>query len=86
MGITEQFPPDMIFLDLDLPDGGAIPLGRLLTRDARGRRRPRLIGLTSGAEDPNHDEARAAGFERLLTKPISHEALDKILGAGKTAV
>ncbi|HEU4687143.1 MAG TPA: response regulator [Vicinamibacterales bacterium] len=85
MGIAEQFLPDMIFLDLDLPDGGAIPLGRLLARDARGRRRPRLIGLTNHSEDPNRDEARAAGFERLLVKPVSHEELDKILGISKTA-
>lgn len=85
MGISEQFLPDMIFLDLDLPDAGAIPLGRLLTRDARGRRRPRLIGLTNHPEDPEYDRARAAGFERLITKPVSHEELDRILGISKTA-
>ena len=85
MAIAEQFLPDMIFLDLALPDEGAIPLGRLLARDARNRRRPRLIGLTNHSEDPNCEKARAAGFERLLMKPVSHEELDKILGISKTA-
>ena len=85
MGIAEQFLPDMIFLDLDLPDEGAIPLGQLLARNVRSKRRPRLIGLTNHSEDPNCDKARAAGFERLLKKPVSHEELDKILGISKTA-
>lgn len=84
IGIAGQFLPDMVFLDLDLPDGGAIPLARLLARDPR-RRRPRLIGLTNLSMDSNYDKARAAGFERLLMKPISHEELDKILGISKTA-
>jgi hypothetical protein len=35
--------------------------------------------------DANFDKARAAGFERLLMKPVSHEELDKILGISKTA-
>ena len=84
MGIAEQFLPDIVFLDLDLPDGGAIPLARLLVRDAR-KRRPRLIALTNHSADPNQDRARAAGFERLLMKPVSHEELDRILGSSKTA-
>ncbi len=83
-GIAEQFLPDIVFLDLDLPDGGAIPLARLLARDA-SRRRPRLIALTNHSEDPGYDQARAAGFERLLVKPVSHEELDRILGISKTA-
>ncbi len=83
-GIAEQFLPDIVFLDLDLPDGGAIPLARLLARDA-SRRRPRLIALTNHSEDPGYDQARAAGFERLPVKPVSHEELDRILGISKTA-
>jgi len=85
MGIAEQFLPDIIFLGLDLPDGGAIPLGRLLARGTPSGRRPRLIALTSHSKDPNYDNARAAGFERLLVKPVSHEELDKILGISRSA-
>lgn len=85
MSIAEQFLPDIVFLDLDLPEGGAIALGRLLARDARSRRRPRLIGLSNHSAGPHYDKARAAGFERLLVKPVAHEALDEILGIRKTA-
>lgn len=82
--VAERFLPDIVFIDLDLPDGGAGPLARLLTRDVR-RRRTRLIALSNHSEDADHHKARAAGFERLLVKPVSHEELDRILGISKTA-
>ena len=81
LAVAEHFLPDLVFLDLDLPDGGGIPLARQLTRDAR-RRRPRFIGLTKHAIDHDVDKTRAVGFERLLVKPVSHEDLDKILAVG----
>jgi CheY-like chemotaxis protein len=81
MAVAEQFLPDIVFIDLDLPEGGGIPVARWLAREAR-RRRPRLIALTNHSADPSHDEARAAGFERLLAKPVLHEELDKILRIG----
>jgi CheY-like chemotaxis protein len=80
LAVAEQFLPDIVFVDLDLPDGGGIAVARMLTRDTR-RRRPRFIGLTKHPDDPNYDKARAAGFERLLVKPVSHAELDKILGS-----
>ena len=79
MAIAERFLPDIVFLDLELPDGGGIPVARQLVRDA-SKRRPRLIALTRHPEDPMYDKARAAGFERLLLKPVSHQELDRILG------
>lgn len=82
--VAEQFVPDIIFLEFELPEGGGMPVARLLARDARGRR-PRIIALTKHPEEPNYAEARAAGFERLLVKPILHEELDKIMGATKNA-
>lgn len=78
IAVAEQFLPDIVFIDLDLPEGGGIPVARLLTRETR-RRRPRLIALTKQSDDPLRDKARAAGFERLLLKPVSHEELDRIL-------
>jgi CheY-like chemotaxis protein len=84
LAVAEHFPPDMVFLDFDLPDDGGIPLARQLTRDAH-RRRPRFIGLTKHAIRSDGNKTRAAGFERLLVKPVSHEDLDRILAVGKTA-
>lgn len=84
LAIAEQFLPEIIFLDLDLLEGGGITMARLLTRDTHGHR-PRLIALTKYSDDPNCGKTRPAGFERLVVKPVSHEELDKILGIGKTA-
>jgi CheY-like chemotaxis protein len=84
LAVAEHFLPDLVFLDLDLPDDGAIPIVRQLTRDAH-RRRPRFIGLTTNATDRDLAKTRAAGFERQLVKPISHEELDKVLAVGKAA-
>ena len=77
--VTDQFRPEIIFLDLELPDDGTMEVTRKLAGDAR-RPRPRLIALTLDAQSPARDKARAAGFERCLVKPVSHEELDKILG------
>jgi CheY-like chemotaxis protein len=79
MAITEQFRPEIIFLDLQLPDDGTMAVARTLARDTR-RPRPRLFALASGSEPALRDELRAAGFERCLEKPVTDEELDKILG------
>ena len=41
--------------------------------------------LTKISEDSMVAKARAAGFERLLVKPVSHEELDTILGLSQAA-
>src|SRR5690242_1627934 len=79
IAVTEQFRPEIIFLDLELPDDGTMALARKLAHDAR-RPRPRLFALAKDVEPEIRDTARAAGFERCLEKPVSHEELDKILG------
>jgi CheY-like chemotaxis protein len=84
LAVAEHFPPDLVFLDFDLPDDGGIPLARQLTRDAH-RRQPRFIGLTKHAMGSDDDKTRAGGFERLLVKPVSQEDLDRILTVGKAA-
>ena len=83
VAITLQFQPEIVFLDLELPDEGGISVARQLIRDARTHR-PRLIALTKHAEHPMREQARAAGFERFLMKPITHEELDKVLGISRT--
>jgi CheY-like chemotaxis protein len=84
MAITEQFRPEIVFLDLELPDDGTMAVARTLTRDTR-RPRPRLFALASGSEATIRDKLRASGFERCLEKPVSHEELDKVLGIRVTA-
>ncbi len=80
--ITAQFRPEIVFLELDLPDGDSIAVARQLVRYVR-QSRPRLIALTREAKHPLREEARLAGFERFTQKPVSHEELDEILGIAR---
>jgi CheY-like chemotaxis protein len=84
LAVADQFLPEIIFLDLELPDDGTMAVARKLAHDAR-RPRPRLFALVLDAETAIRDKTRAAAFERCLVKPVSHEELDKILGIRATA-
>jgi CheY-like chemotaxis protein len=78
--IAELFKPCLVFLDLELPDLQSVAVAQQLRRDAR-QRGLRMIALTSHPEHGMREEARVAGFERYLTKPVVREELDEIVGA-----
>jgi DNA-binding response OmpR family regulator len=80
VAIAEVFRPGLVFLDLELPDQGALEVADLLRRGAR-LQAMRLIALTSNNEHESREEARVAGFERYLVKPLAQSELDKILGS-----
>lgn len=84
LAITEQFRPNIVFLDLNLPDSASIAVAQQLFRDAF-QNRPRLIALAKAAQHPMLEELRLAGFERVMVKPVSHEELDEILGITRAA-
>jgi CheY-like chemotaxis protein len=79
LAITEKFQPEIVFLDLELPEEESLRLAKRLRQESRTRPL-RLIALTGDAEHPLREEARLAGFERFLTKPVAQEELDKVLG------
>jgi two-component system, sensor histidine kinase len=72
------FQPGIVFLDLDLPDDGSLRLAEQLRRHSR-LRKFRLIALTHDVQHAMRDDARAAGFERYLVKPVAQAELDKVL-------
>jgi DNA-binding response OmpR family regulator len=78
MTLALQFNPGLVFLDIELPDDGALEVAASLRKGAR-QHALRLIALTSSPEHEKRDEARIAGFERFLVKPLSPIELDKIL-------
>jgi signal transduction histidine kinase len=68
-------PPDFILCDLGLPgemDGYAV--ARACHAEA-SLRSTRLVGFSGYSSPEHHAEATAAGFERLLTKPVTRETL-----------
>jgi CheY-like chemotaxis protein len=78
IAIAELFRPRIVFLDLELPGGGALEVADRL-RTGSQPHAMRLIALTSSAEHELREEARRAGFERYLVKPLAQAELDKIL-------
>jgi CheY-like chemotaxis protein len=78
ISIAETFRPAIIFLDIDPPGPERLQLAARL-RQAAGRPTVRLIALTSMVEHTLREEARAAGFERYLVKPLAQAELDKVM-------
>ncbi len=73
-----EFPPAIIFLDIELPDMSGYEVAKLLHQHAH-LQATRLIALTDSIEHPAREDARAAGFERYLVKPVTAVELQKVL-------
>jgi CheY-like chemotaxis protein len=73
-----EFRPEIIFLDIELPDMSGYDVALLLHQHAH-LRDTRLIALTNSIEHPAREDARAAGFERYLVKPVDRAELQKVL-------
>lgn len=80
----ETFCPDVILLDLALPDGNGLDL---LARFRAHDRLAKVIILTGHGSISTAVEAMRAGAADYLTKPIAlgelHILLDKVLGQGR---
>jgi CheY-like chemotaxis protein len=73
LAIAPEFQPSVVLLELDLLDMSGYEVARLLREHAQGHDL-RLIALTSSREHAGREQARVAGFERYLLKPVA--ALD----------
>jgi CheY-like chemotaxis protein len=68
--------PDMILLDIGLPGMNGYELARELRRV---REDVLLIALTGYGQDKDRREAREAGFDHHLTKPVDLDGLNALL-------
>jgi CheY-like chemotaxis protein len=84
IAVAAKFHPGIVFLDIERSETESLDLATLLRRGA-GHHAMRLIALTGSVEPELRDEARAAGFERYLAKPLSQVELDKVLRLPRTA-
>ena len=66
--------PDLIVLDLELPDISGMEVARQLRADEATRHIPK-IAVTGYSQARRLDEARKAGFEIILIKPCDPEDL-----------
>jgi len=66
--------PDLIFMDLQLPDADGLDLTRDLKVDAETRHIP-VVAVTARSVGGDEESARAAGCDDYLPKPVSRSAL-----------
>jgi CheY-like chemotaxis protein len=75
-----EFLPTIIFLDIELPDMGGYELAKNLHQHPR-LQKVRLIALTDKGHHAAREDARAAGFERYVVKPVTETAVREVLEA-----
>ena len=76
--IATEFVPAVVLLELNVVDVNGYALAKLLRQHAQSRGL-RLIALTSSREHAGREQARVAGFERYLLKPVSTFDLTELL-------
>tara|TARA_R110002072_G_scaffold200294_2_gene358024 strand:+ start:815 stop:4195 length:3381 start_codon:yes stop_codon:yes gene_type:complete len=77
LAIAREVRPEVIFLDIDLPDMSGYDVLAEIRSDPDLRHTP-VIALTANAMSGDAERGLEAGFDRYLPKPFS---LDEILGA-----
>lgn len=68
--IAAESQPDLILMDLGLPDGNGLDVTRRIKADSRTRDVP-IVALTGRALETDRDACIRAGCVGYLTKPIN---------------
>ena len=81
MHIAPQFKPDIIFLDLLLPDAhGAEVCSEI--RALPGLSKTRIFAVTASSRMIDHQIALDAGCDDVLRKPLSPETYERLIAGG----
>jgi CheY-like chemotaxis protein len=72
-----QFHPDLIFLDIGMPDLDGFEVGRRIR--ARGGSQPVLVALTGFGQESARERIAKIGFDHHVLKPIDGPTLERIL-------
>jgi CheY-like chemotaxis protein len=78
VAMAAVFQPSVVLLDLSLLDMTGYELAQWLRAQAQSQD-VRLIAITSSPEHAAREEARIAGFERYLVKPIAPHDLSNLM-------
>ena len=87
--IARQHQPDLVLMDLQLPDIDGLAATRILKSDRKTSNIP-VIALTAFAMKGDEDESRAAGCDGHVTKPMRYKEflseVERVLGARRGEV
>jgi CheY-like chemotaxis protein/two-component sensor histidine kinase len=76
--LGSQARPDAIILDIGMPDMTGYEAARRIRREAWGRK-ILLLAITGWGQEGDKEAARAAGFDRHLTKPVDPDQVQLLL-------
>jgi CheY-like chemotaxis protein len=74
---SQSFRPDLVILDIGMPKLNGYDVAREIR--SRGDSHITLIAVTGWGQQEDKRQAREAGFDFHLTKPIDFVTLEKIL-------
>ncbi|HSH87196.1 MAG TPA: response regulator [Methylophilus sp.] len=74
---AEEFQPNIIFLDIGLPDITGYEVARAI-RQSEKLSKCYLIALTGYGTESDRQTALAAGFDLHVTKPLDYEKIESI--------
>ena len=80
--VAAEFRPDVVLLDIGLPKLNGYDTARRIREQAWGATM-HLIAVTGWGQDTDRSEARSAGFDHHLTKPVDIPKLTKLLTDGR---
>jgi CheY-like chemotaxis protein len=70
---------DVVLMDVQMPDLDGFGATRRIRAEARTKKLPWIIALTAGVGSADREEARAAGMNDYVAKPLRPEALQAAL-------
>jgi CheY-like chemotaxis protein len=76
--LGEAFHPDIVLLDIGLPDLNGFEVARRMRAAPWGARLP-LVAVTGWGKEEDRQRAFDAGFNRHLTKPVAPAAVTAIV-------
>ena len=80
MDAAAQFLPDVMLLDIGLPQMDGLEVCRRVRQEPWGRHMG-MVALTGFGQDHDRVESESAGFDRHMVKPIDYDALLRTLDA-----
>jgi len=83
MQALEELTPDLVLLDIGLPEIDGYEVARRLRRSTR--RHVRLVAVTGYGADSDRRHSREAGFDEHVVKPVMPETVAGIIERARQA-